>query len=188
MFRRRQRSSAAHDPAATSTGAGREAARREDAPVSVLQAGCVVAGPVTVRGRLRLHGTIRGDVEVAGVLEVGADGVIEASSVRAESLVVLGRVVADVDVAGSVELWKGAVLHGDVQAAEIDIESGASFVGRSLMRPTSSPSSTVPAVAAEDAAGQTGAAGAAPGPDAPESASERDAGSDDDGSPARGDG
>ena len=102
--------------------------------MSVLQAGSVVTGRLEARGRLRLHGTVRGDVDVDGLLEVGAEGVIEAAQVRAAGLVVLGRVVADVDVDGVVEVWKGATLQGDVRAASIDIESGAVFVGRSSKR------------------------------------------------------
>ena len=134
MFRRHRDPSVSDDRPAAPSAAGSASERTEQAPVNVLQAGSVVTGRLEARGRLRVCGTVRGDVVVDGLLEVGAEGVIEASSVRASGLVVLGRVVADVDVEGSVEVWKGAVLRGDVCASSIDIESGASFVGRSRMR------------------------------------------------------
>ena len=159
MFRRRPHPSAhgdVPDPGASDADAPAAAAPET---VTVLQAGTVVSGTLRANGRVRVYGTVQGEVEVDGLLEVGPGGLIEASSVRAQGLVVLGRVVADVDVSGSVEVWKGAVLDGDVRAASIDIESGATFRGRSCMRDeadAAAPSDAASAASAETVADDDG--------------------------------
>jgi cytoskeletal protein CcmA (bactofilin family) len=98
-----------------------------------LQHGTVVTGSLQASGRVRVHGTVRGDVVVDGLLEVAQDGVIDGSNVQATALVVLGRVRANVAVSGKVEVWKDGHLEGDVRAGALDIEEGATFVGRSDM-------------------------------------------------------
>lgn len=164
MFRRRSHPSAhgeAPDPGASGVDAPADAGSET---VTVLQAGTVVSGTLRASGRVRVYGTVQGDVEVDGLLEVGPGGLIEASSLRAQALVVLGRVSADVDVSGSVEVWKGAVLDGDVRAASIDIESGATFRGRSLMCDESD-AAVVSEAAAEAPTGATAAASEGPAAD-----------------------
>ena len=158
MFRRRQRvrDTTPHDSAA--------AAERER--FTYLQHGTVVTGALQASGRVRVHGTIRGDVEVDGLLEVAQDGVIEGATVKAAALVVLGRVRANVEVPGKVEVWKDGHLEGDVQAGSLDIEEGATFVGRSAMpgrdeaAQVAAPTGAAPAAAAVSAA----VADAEPGP------------------------
>ncbi len=171
MFRRpqRERDTTPNDSAA--------AAERER--FTYLQHGTVVTGALQASGRVRVHGTIRGDVEVDGLLEVAQDGVIEGSTVKAASLVVLGRVRANVEVAGKVEVWKDGHLEGDVQAGALDIEEGATFVGRSEMpgregpaqlAAPSSPTPSSDAARAGDEGGEAGtaAASATEGPEQPE--------------------
>jgi len=95
--------------------------------------GTTVTGDLKARGRVRVHGAVNGEVEVDGLLEVAKDGVVDGASIVAEALVVLGRVRGAVRVSGKVEVWKGGVLEGDVRAGSLDIEDGATFVGRSEM-------------------------------------------------------
>lgn len=128
--------------------------------------GTVFTGDVKADGRVRVHGTILGDIEVDGLLEVAEHGVVDGASIVAGSLVVLGRVRGTVRVSGKVEVWKGGVLEGDVRAGSLDIEDGATFVGRSEMAlptgpprlgaPSETPSDTIEAVE------PPGASGAAP--------------------------
>jgi hypothetical protein len=109
----------------------------------------VVTGDVKARGRVRVHGAVHGDVEVDGLLEVAKDGVVDGASIVAEALVVLGRVRGAVRVSGKVEVWKGGVLEGDVRAGSLDIEDGATFVGRSEMSlPDGPPQLGAPSAAA----------------------------------------
>lgn len=99
----------------------------------------MVRGDLEAAGRVRVHGTILGNVRVEGVLEVAAEGSIKGERVEAEQVRILGSVEALVAATGKVEIWRGGSLDGDVRAASLDIEEGASFTGRSEMRPAGSP-------------------------------------------------
>lgn len=108
-------------------------------PFTYVHHGTVIEGRLTATGRVRVHGTLRGDVNVAGVLEVATSGVVECEHLTAHDVKVVGRVVATrLEAAGKVEIWKGGELVGDVFAAALDIEDGAHFTGRSEMVTSSS--------------------------------------------------
>lgn len=103
-------------------------------PFTYIHRGTTLAGDLEATGRVRVHGTVRGNVKVSGVLEVAEAGVIEGELVEADEVKILGKVRANVDAKGKIEIWKDGQLDGDVQAAALDIEEGARFTGRSDMR------------------------------------------------------
>lgn len=102
-------------------------------PFTYLHAGTTVRGSLEANGRVRIHGTVEGDVRVEGVLEVAEGGVIAGSIVEADEVRVLGTVHANVTARERMEIWKDGRVEGDISAAVLDIEEGATFVGRSLM-------------------------------------------------------
>lgn len=104
-------------------------------PFTYIQEGTVLHGDIEATGRVRIHGVVHGSATVAGVLEVAAEGVIRGERIEAEQVLILGVVEAAVTATGKVEIWRGGRLDGDVKAASLDIEEGASFTGRSEMRP-----------------------------------------------------
>ncbi len=109
-------------------------------PFTYIHRDTVITGDISATGRVRVHGTVRGNVGVTGVLEVAQSGLVEAQDVEADEVKIIGRVVATRVVArGKVEVWKGGELVGDVRAAALDIEDGARFTGRSeMIAPTGS--------------------------------------------------
>lgn len=108
--------------------------RRDDArePYSYVDAETTVEGTLVAGARLRVDGRVRAEVRVDGVLEVAPGGRIELGPVRAGDVRIAGAILADVQATGTVEVWNGARLEGDVRAASLDIEEGATFLGRSL--------------------------------------------------------
>lgn len=102
-------------------------------PFTYIHQDTTLVGDLEARGRVRVHGTVRGNVTVAGVLEVAEAGLIEGDQVRADEVKIIGRVHANVDAKGKIEIWRKGSLVGDVRAAALDIEEGASFTGRSEM-------------------------------------------------------
>lgn len=99
-----------------------------------IHAGTLIEGRFEATGRVRVHGTIRGEVVVRGVLEVAETGVVACERLVAEAVRIVGRVeVGRLEASGKVEIWKGGELIGDVRAAALDIEEGAHFTGRSEM-------------------------------------------------------
>lgn len=104
-------------------------------PFTYIHRGTKLVGDLEASGRVRVHGTIQGNVRVSGVLEVAEAGVIEGERVEADEVKILGKVRASVDARGKIEIWKDGQLEGNVRAAALDIEEGASFTGRSEMVP-----------------------------------------------------
>ncbi len=103
-------------------------------PFTYIQRGTIITGQLEARGRVRVHGVVRGDVKVDGALEVAESGVVEGASVEADDVKIIGRVVVErLRAKGKVEIWNGGELIGDVKAASLDIEEGARFTGRSEM-------------------------------------------------------
>jgi cytoskeletal protein CcmA (bactofilin family) len=104
-------------------------------PFTFIHQGTVIVGNVQVPGRARIHGEVHGNVNVQGLLEIAASAVIDGHYICAENIKILGQVRADVWAKGSVEIWRGASLTGNLYAAQLDIEQGATFIGSSDMRP-----------------------------------------------------
>lgn len=115
--------------------------RRDDArePYTYVDAETTVEGTLTAGARLRVDGRVRAEVTVDGVLEVAPSGRIESGPVRAGDVRIAGAILADVHASGTVEVWSGGRLEGDVRAASLDIEEGATFLGRSLSAETEEP-------------------------------------------------
>lgn len=102
-------------------------------PFTYVHRGTTIRGDLEASGRVRVHGTILGNVRVSGVLEVAESGVIEGQLIEASEVKIIGRVQANVHARGKIEIWKDGRLEGDVRAKALDIEEGASFTGRSEM-------------------------------------------------------
>jgi len=102
-------------------------------PFTYIHQGTSIKGEVVASGRVRIHGSIKGNVVVDGVLEVAETGVIEGGLVKAGEIRILGCVRANVEASGKIEIWKKGELEGNVRAKALDIEEGATFSGRSEM-------------------------------------------------------
>ena len=107
---------------------------RRTKPYTYLHGDAVIDGDMSVEGRVRIDGILRGSLRAGGVVEVAPGGRIERGPVHAADVRVAGTVVADVHASGRVEIWAGGVIDGDVHAASLDVERGARFRGRSVMR------------------------------------------------------
>lgn len=108
-----------------------EPVRKE--PFTYIHRGTTLIGQLVAEGRVRVHGEVRGNVKVEGVLEVSQAGSIEGELIEADEVKILGRVRADVISGGKVEIWSGGELIGNVRSASLDIEEGAFFTGTSEM-------------------------------------------------------
>jgi len=108
-----------------------EPARRE--PFTYVHRSTTIVGELHADGRVRIHGTVRGNIKVRGVLEIAESGVVEGELIEADEVKILGKVKASISASGKVELWKDGRLIGNVRAAALDIEEGAFFTGHSEM-------------------------------------------------------
>jgi cytoskeletal protein CcmA (bactofilin family) len=103
----------------------------------------LIRGDVASAGDLHLDGAVEGDVKAAR-LTIGESGSV-TGHIQAESVDLRGRVCGTVS-ARQVKLYATARVDGDITHAELTIEAGAHFEGRSLVFATAE---TALSVAAE---------------------------------------
>jgi cytoskeletal protein CcmA (bactofilin family) len=103
-------------------------------PFTYINQGTEIQGDLVAKGRVRIHGIVRGNITVEGVLEVAEDGFVEGEKIEADEVKIIGHVKANVEAKVKVEIWQKGILEGDVRATALDIEEGATFIGRSDMR------------------------------------------------------
>jgi len=89
-------------------------------------------GDFTATGSARLDGSVNGNVNVTGMLIVGAGGNI-SGGVEAYSAVIGGAVLGDVKVENKLELTSTARILGDIETKVIVIDEGAIFQGKCNM-------------------------------------------------------
>lgn len=97
---------------------------------SLIASDVLIRGDVTSAGDLHLDGALEGDLKVAQ-LTIGETGSL-TGHIQADSLDVRGRVCGTIS-ARRVKLYATARVDGDITHAELSIEPGAHFEGRSLV-------------------------------------------------------
>ena len=106
-----------------------DAVVRKPIACSLITENVSVRGDLATDGDVHLDGALTGDMRVRE-LTVGEGGSVEGS-VEAESVEIRGKVVGTV-TAKSVRLYATARVEGDITHAQLAIEPGAHFEGRSL--------------------------------------------------------
>ncbi len=108
---------------------GAEAAPRKPIAASLVAENVTLQGDLASDGDVHLNGALRGDMRVRE-LTIGETGLVEGS-IEAEIVEIRGRVIGTV-TAKSVKLYAGSRVEGDITHAQLAIELGAHFEGRSL--------------------------------------------------------
>lgn len=113
---------------ANAAGAAPDAARKMLA-ASLIAENVSLTGDLVSDGEVHLDGQVQGDVRVDR-LTLGASGVVEGA-ITADLVEIRGRVQGSI-TARSVRLHASADVEGDICHAELAMEAGARFTGRSL--------------------------------------------------------
>jgi cytoskeletal protein CcmA (bactofilin family) len=128
-----------------------------------------IKGTIRFSKELMFDGTLDGDIFASqgGTLIVGANGKIQGN-IRADGVVVKGKVKGDITAGSRCELHGGAELVGDLKTARLVLEAGAMFVGRSEVNPSNVP---IVAPSASEAVGAPADSAVAPVSAGPKAAS-----------------
>ena len=95
-----------------------------------------IKGTVKFQNDLTIDGKMEGEISSTnGTLTVGQNAEIRVNEVKTKSIVVHGRVNGNILVEDRCELKAHAQLYGDLKAARLSIEEGATFVGKSEVTP-----------------------------------------------------
>ena len=101
---------------------------------NLLSADVEIKGSIKFQNELTIDGKVEGEIISTGTLTVGENAEIRGE-IRTKSATVLGKVHGNITVDERCELKARAVLHGDLKAARLAIEEGATFVGKSEVSP-----------------------------------------------------
>ena len=101
---------------------------------NTLSADVEIKGSIKFQNDLTVDGKVEGEITSSGTLTVGENAEIRGE-IRTKSATVYGKVHGNITVEERCELKSRAVLQGDLKAARLVIEEGATFVGKSEVTP-----------------------------------------------------
>jgi cytoskeletal protein CcmA (bactofilin family) len=96
----------------------------------ILSSDVEIKGSIKFQKELLIDGKVEGDINSDGVLTVGENAEIRGE-IKTKSITVYGKVQGNITVAERCELKSKCVLQGDLKAARLTIEEGATFIGKS---------------------------------------------------------
>ena len=104
----------------------------------ILSSDVEIKGSIKFQKELLIDGKVEGEINSDGVLTIGENADIRGE-IKTKSITVYGKVQGNITVAERCELKSRCTLQGDLKAARLVIEEGATFIGKSEV--TSSTSS-----------------------------------------------
>ena len=101
---------------------------------NILSADVEIKGSIKFQNDLLVDGKIEGEIHSPGVLVLGENSEVRGE-IKTKSVTVHGKVHGNITVEERCELKGRAQLIGDLKAARLVIEEGATFVGKSEVTP-----------------------------------------------------
>jgi cytoskeletal protein CcmA (bactofilin family) len=101
---------------------------RGSGPPTIIGVGVSFRGDVIAPGSILLSGTVRGDGDIGGSLQIARDAHWEGQ-VRTGSAVIAGQLTGSIECAGPLEVGSSAVIKGSVTAKTLAVANGAVIEG-----------------------------------------------------------
>lgn len=108
----------------------------------VLSSDVEIKGSIKFQKELLIDGKVEGEIISDGVLTIGENADIRGE-IKTKSISVYGKVQGNITVGERCELKSRCTLQGDLKAARLVIEEGATFIGKSEVTSMSSAAASV---------------------------------------------
>lgn len=99
-----------------------------------LDAGSRISGTLNFETPARIDGHVDGEINAKDSLTIGESAVVEAQ-IKADSVIVAGKVSGDIVAAHRIEIRPSAKVLGNITAPTLVINEGAIFEGHCAMQP-----------------------------------------------------
>jgi cytoskeletal protein CcmA (bactofilin family) len=96
----------------------------------ILSSDVEIKGSIKFQKELLIDGKVEGEINSDGVLTIGENADIRGE-IKTKSITVFGKVQGNITVGERCELKSRCTLQGDLKAARLVIEEGATFIGKS---------------------------------------------------------
>ncbi len=96
----------------------------------ILSSDVEIKGSIKFQKELLIDGKVEGEINSEGVLTIGENADIRGE-IKTKSITVFGKVQGNITVTERCELKSKCILQGDLKAARLVIEEGATFIGKS---------------------------------------------------------
>src|SRR4051794_35818745 len=96
----------------------------------ILSSDVEIKGSIKFQKELLIDGKVEGEINSEGVLTIGENADIRGE-IKTKSIIVFGKVQGNITVSERCELKSKCTLQGDLKAARLIIEEGATFIGKS---------------------------------------------------------
>src|SRR2546421_11981020 len=110
----------------------------------ILSSDVEIKGSIKFQKELLIDGKVEGEINSDGVLTIGENADIRGE-IKTKSITVYGKVHGNITVAERCELKSKCTLQGDLKAARLVIEEGATFIGKSEVTSGSISAKSAPA-------------------------------------------
>lgn len=117
----------------------------EQAGKDVLSSDVEIKGSIKFQKELLIDGKVEGEINSDGVLTIGENADIRGE-IKTKSITVYGKVQGNITVGERCELKSRCTLQGDLKAARLVIEEGATFIGKSEVTSGKTPSTPKPEI------------------------------------------
>lgn len=100
--------------------------------LSILSNAATIKGEININDDLRIDGNVSGNINSQGRVIVGPGGCV-TGNIRSKSVELVGKIYGDIIVTEIAILRSSSLCNGDLVAANLEIEAGASFCGNCKM-------------------------------------------------------
>jgi cytoskeletal protein CcmA (bactofilin family) len=106
---------------------------------SIIAADVEITGTIKSTGAVRIDGKLEGELNCAGDAIVGQTATIKGN-LNVNSATIEGTINGNVIAKDRIEMKSSARVTGDIRSKRLSVEDGVTFIGRSEVNPSGTPS------------------------------------------------